>query len=269
MQFAGSIREKPLWWEKVRDAALCAKWIAEAKEQNELFNDKNLTFMIEELRWQADTQREGGVQPAAVDGVWQADGVVDEALKASLIAGVASLENVPEAKIDYHPGTNKQVIDLVHPSLYCFRIGHTKETQEPFGLADALTLFGAGYAMGKKPPPIEQSSEPQADEASASAAAAAAAAPAPGRAGRAKPPRWAAKDDYSESSYFAWLPAEFAVDDEGKVAIESYINNLHPGQSQEQPCVASRAPHWRARDSVARLAAWLNQCDPWPKARLQ
>lgn len=262
MQFAGSIREKPQWWEKVQDASLCAKWIAEAKEQDELFSDQNLAYMIEELRWQAANQRDGGVQPAPVDGVWQADGAVDEALQAALVAGVASLENVPEAKIDYHPGTNKQVIDLVHPSLYCFRIGYTKETQEPFGLADALTLFGAGYAMGKKPPPIDESpdSSAAADGSSSSASAAAAAAPAVGRVRRA-PRRWESKGDYSESQYFAWLPAEFAVDDDGKVSIESYINNLHPGQSiqpRDQPC--ERRRHVSDRKGCARALSLTVTC---------
>ena len=29
------------------------------------------------------------------------------------------LENVPDHKKDWHPGSNGQVLDLVHPSLYC------------------------------------------------------------------------------------------------------------------------------------------------------
>jgi hypothetical protein len=35
-----------------------------------------------------------------------------------LIAAVSPLENVPDAEKDWHPGSNNQVLDLVHPSLY-------------------------------------------------------------------------------------------------------------------------------------------------------
>jgi hypothetical protein len=144
MRFAGSILEKPRWFDKVHDAAVCARWMAEAKAKDLTFNDKNLTYMLDELRWQAATQRQDGMQPAAVDGVWQADGVVDAELKAALVACVAKLENVPEEQRDYHPGTDKQVIDLVHPSLYCLRIGQTKQTVDPIGLAECVHTFGAG-----------------------------------------------------------------------------------------------------------------------------
>jgi hypothetical protein len=32
---------------------------------------------------------------------------------------IAVLENIPEEKKDWHPGSNGQVLDIVHPSLYC------------------------------------------------------------------------------------------------------------------------------------------------------
>ena len=231
MQFGASIREKPQWWIKVNDPAITAKWVAEAKAQSDAFNDKNLAYMIDELKWQA-SQRDidGPIQVSVTDGVWQADGLVPEELKARLLAGVAKLEEIPEDKHDYHPGTNKQVVDLVHPSLYCLRIGHSKETKEPFGVADALTMFGAGEVKGKAPPPLIDpptvAADGSASSSSASSAAAAAVVPAPGRRSASEP--WANKRDYAESKHFAWLPAEFSVSDQGKVRIDSYINNLHP-----------------------------------------
>jgi len=43
----------------------------------------------------------------------------DAALKATLTQQIAQLESTfPE--VDYHPGSDNQVIDLVHPSLYCY-----------------------------------------------------------------------------------------------------------------------------------------------------
>jgi hypothetical protein len=37
-------------------------------------------------------------------------------------------------------------------------------------------------------------------------------------------------DEFRWSAELAWLPAEFAADAEGRVRIESYVNNLHPQQ---------------------------------------
>lgn len=36
---------------------------------------------------------------------------------------VSKLENVPDSQKDWHPGSDKQVLDLVHPSLYCLVYG--------------------------------------------------------------------------------------------------------------------------------------------------
>lgn len=59
------------------------------------------------------------------DGVWQSDTLVPAPLKQALIENVKELENVPEDKKDWHPKTGKQVLDLVHPSLYPLIYGRT------------------------------------------------------------------------------------------------------------------------------------------------
>lgn len=38
---------------------------------------------------------------------------------------VSALENIPEDQKDWHPRSNEQVLDLVHPSLYCIVYGRT------------------------------------------------------------------------------------------------------------------------------------------------
>ncbi|KAF0980401.1 hypothetical protein FDP41_013615 [Naegleria fowleri] len=48
------------------------------------------------------------------------DGIIPPELKERLKTQLSRLENVPEEKKDWHPGTNRQVLDLIHPSLYCF-----------------------------------------------------------------------------------------------------------------------------------------------------
>lgn len=69
--------------------------------------------------------KDGSIEPAAVDYTWQSDALIDEKLRNDLVAGVSALENVEDAKKDWHPGSNHQVLDLVHPSLYCFIASRT------------------------------------------------------------------------------------------------------------------------------------------------
>ncbi|KKD02037.1 DUF4246 family protein, partial [Streptomyces sp. WM6386] len=60
-----------------------------------------------------------GIEVSAVDGVWQADTLVDDKLRLRLREAVRTLEQVPEAEQDWHPGSDGLVLDLVHPSLFC------------------------------------------------------------------------------------------------------------------------------------------------------
>ena len=67
---------------------------------------------------------------ATVDGVYQADKLIPEDLKAAFIEQVAVLENVSDEDKDWHPGSSNQVLDLVHPSLHCYVSGVTKVTRK-------------------------------------------------------------------------------------------------------------------------------------------
>ena len=44
--------------------------------------------------------------------------MISTELLHQLFAAVAPLENVPDEQKDWHPGSNEQVLDLVHPSLF-------------------------------------------------------------------------------------------------------------------------------------------------------
>lgn len=106
LALSGAIREKDNWFEKMWDDEIVGKWKEEALAQGaseEVFN-----YVLEELRYY-DKLRDGTIEPAAVDGVWKADGIVPEEITQALIEGVAKLENVPEEAKDWHPGSNNQV----------------------------------------------------------------------------------------------------------------------------------------------------------------
>ena len=57
-------------------------------------------------------------QVGPYERVWRSDSLIPTSLQGQLAAAVSPLEDVPEAERDWHPGSNNQVLDLVHPSLY-------------------------------------------------------------------------------------------------------------------------------------------------------
>lgn len=70
-----------------------------------------------ELREAAESLGKNGMTVAIdVDAVvYMSDTAVSNSTKEKLKAGLARLENVPEAKNDWHPGSDNRVLDLVHP----------------------------------------------------------------------------------------------------------------------------------------------------------
>ncbi|MER7479090.1 DUF4246 domain-containing protein [Streptomyces sp. NPDC126510] len=118
MQCSAHIRAKPGWFDKMNDADIVAKWTREAVCQG--LTEAQVRYVLAELTHYA-ALRDGrtGVEVSAVDGVWQSDALVDDTLRSRLRTAVQVLEQVPEAELDWHPGSDGQVLDLVHPSLFC------------------------------------------------------------------------------------------------------------------------------------------------------
>ncbi|MEU6058762.1 DUF4246 domain-containing protein [Streptomyces sp. NPDC047097] len=118
MRCSAAIREKPGWSEKMNDAEIAARWTQEAVAQG--LTEAQVRYVIAELAHYA-ALRDGrtGVEVSSVDGVWQSDTLVDDGLRSRLREAVRVLEEVPEAERDWHPGSGGQVLDLVHPSLFC------------------------------------------------------------------------------------------------------------------------------------------------------
>jgi hypothetical protein len=83
------------------------------------------------------------IVPTAVDGVWQSDDAVSGELRQKILAALKPLEEGPEEKVDYHPHSHQQVINLLHPSLYCLRIERSVISESIFGLANAFSRAGS------------------------------------------------------------------------------------------------------------------------------
>ncbi|QHY96015.1 hypothetical protein SSPS47_12905 [Streptomyces sp. S4.7] len=118
MRCGSTIRAKRGWFDKMNDADIVARWTREAVDQG--LTEAQVRYVLAELLHYAEL-RDGrtGVEVSAVEGVWQSDTLVDDELRSRLREAVRVLEEVPEAARDWHPGSDGQVLDLVHPSLFC------------------------------------------------------------------------------------------------------------------------------------------------------
>ncbi|MFB7352952.1 DUF4246 domain-containing protein [Streptomyces gardneri] len=118
MQCSAHIRAKSGWFDKMNDADIVARWTREAVAQG--LTEAQVRHVLDELvHYAALRDERTGIEVSAVDGVWQSDTLIDDKLESRLRAAVRVLEEVPEADRDWHPGSDGQVLDLVHPSLFC------------------------------------------------------------------------------------------------------------------------------------------------------
>ncbi|TFK53677.1 hypothetical protein OE88DRAFT_1626555 [Heliocybe sulcata] len=225
---AGQILEKPNWWNKVRDTEIVGKWRKEFVEQDiqlvrktwfhlqptdseddseehygqwsqnkrwphKVITRKQLDYIFDWLKWLAD-QRDPvtGIEMMHISNVYQSYNLISPELREALLRGASVLESVPEAEKDWHPGSNNQVLDLIHPSLNCLRIGKSLVRNPATGslyVPSVDEYIDAREDLGHTP----FSSTP-----------------------------------YSLSRQFQWLPTDFSVSETGEVQHLSYINNLHP-----------------------------------------
>ncbi|WP_329416506.1 DUF4246 domain-containing protein [Streptomyces sp. NBC_00704] len=118
MQCSSLIRSKPDWFNKMNDTDIVARWTREALSQG--LSEAQVRYVLDELRHYASLRDERtGIEASAVDGVWHSDTLVDDELRSRLRKAVEVLEQVPASEQDWHPGSDGQVLDLVHPSLFC------------------------------------------------------------------------------------------------------------------------------------------------------
>jgi hypothetical protein len=141
MRCSAHIRAKSEWFVKMHDAGIVARWTKEAVDQG--MTEAQIRYVLDELaHYAALRDARSGVEVSAVDGVWQSDALVDDELRSRLREAVRVLEEVPDAEKDWHPGSDGQVLDLVHPSLFCLvrevsggpgRAWEKPETRSPHG----------------------------------------------------------------------------------------------------------------------------------------
>ncbi|KAF8601412.1 hypothetical protein BDV93DRAFT_495814 [Ceratobasidium sp. AG-I] len=198
-RLSAALRMKPSWWTKFRDENILAKWRAEALEQAELMKESHIDYVLEELDGYARLRDESsGAEVSCYDRVWQSDTLIPSSLRERLIAGVSKLEDVPDSEKDWHPRSNGQVLDLVHPSLYPIVYGRTLAYPDDSNERDANKLI-----------PIPAPPLPVPDATLS----------------------YATEHNYHVSRRFQWLPTDFEVSNDDKsVKSLGYINNLNPDE---------------------------------------
>lgn len=199
-----AITEKPRWQEKIFDETIVEKWRNEATAMP-LISPLAWDWCVRELRDKATFLSEHGFIKTLETGsaCAKADDLIDGDLRDELLAGVKPLLEVKANEKDWHPNSNEQVLNLVHPSLFPFVYGRTQLLQEGVvGLSDCVESCGKGTVVKE---PILHPPE--------------------------RPFSYRHQEDGSArfSTRFQWLPAEVKFKREGlDVEFDSYINNLHP-----------------------------------------
>ncbi|KAJ7912500.1 hypothetical protein B0H13DRAFT_2007003 [Mycena leptocephala] len=139
-ELSWAIRSKPEWQRKAADPEIRERWRREALEQaaaasasqensedvHVCLTDKMIDYVLAELDGYAKiADNERGIERGCFEAIWYSDRLISDDLLELLKTAASVLENVPDAQKDWHPGSNKQVLDLVHPSLYCVMYGRT------------------------------------------------------------------------------------------------------------------------------------------------
>ncbi|ERT00935.1 hypothetical protein HMPREF1624_02169 [Sporothrix schenckii ATCC 58251] len=223
LDFMGSITDKPEWERKVFDEEIVGKWRAEAMEMPTVddddvyMSDDMFDYCIAELRDKAERLKKTGFVTTfdAEVTIVKSDTAVSDELAAALKKCVAKLEDVPERDKDWHPGSDDQVLDLLHPSLYPVVFGATRAlTKGTVPLDDCAAYTGRGE--------VTELSD-------------------------IKPHSYNPFANHED--LYQWLPADVTLSEDGSASITSYINNLHPRVHKElygvlEKFVAASVPLW-------------------------
>ncbi|KAK6203647.1 uncharacterized protein RJT21DRAFT_113538 [Scheffersomyces amazonensis] len=127
---SNSIREKLEWRSKYKDPIISEKWkqevnsslVGKTKIPNEI-----ISYVLEELKWydKMAVNIGGGFAVGCDPKIVFSDSCIGEETNAELkrLSDLFQLDFGED--IDYHPGSNDTVIDLVHPSLFPLQYGKT------------------------------------------------------------------------------------------------------------------------------------------------
>ena len=116
-------------------------------------SESMVDWCIDEVRYRASKVSDPTNPPPVFvfhGDVYRSDNAVSPGLKRELEAAVQDFESkIPETKKDWHPGSNEQVWDLVHPSLFPLVYGRTRilPDGQKTTLEDCISRSGEGVTI--------------------------------------------------------------------------------------------------------------------------
>ena len=135
------------------------KWKMEGLESPIDITEKMINFSILELQDKAKDLKAYGYTVVYDGNVVKSDTAVSPETAASLREAVKKLEDVPEKQRDWHPNSDKKVLDLVHPSLFPLVYGRSRILDNEVSLAECLEYAGAGDVIPVPPGDYGESNE--------------------------------------------------------------------------------------------------------------
>ncbi len=170
---------------QIFDNSVAERWKAEMLEDEHLdFTHEMAEYCVEELKYKAELYKSSGCISLFHGDVVKSDNVPTD-LQDMLKAAVAPLEDVPEHRKDWHPGSDGRVLDLVHPSLFPLVYGLSRiVTDSVLDVHSGITKCCEGEILPT--PTIEPSPERGSDEYD-----------------------WPRDESYSDK--FQWLPCDVDI----------------------------------------------------------
>ena len=176
-------------------------------------------FLISELEWYASQYDEvTGIGYSTVPGTFFSDSLITTTEKNSLKSAVSLLEDQMPS-LNWHPGSNDQVLDLVHPSLYPYVRGRTRRFTAIKKNSSTGTVHAIIDLLSGDRHPIHPSSPLESLQYCGS-----------GIKSSSLPGRDPYEFTWGEKSKYQWLPVNVFISQEQpyQARFLSYINNLHP-----------------------------------------
>ncbi|KAJ4303127.1 hypothetical protein N0V90_002019 [Kalmusia sp. IMI 367209] len=229
MKLMDAITDKPDWNKKIFNEDILSKWREEARALPDgLVSDNTFHWCIEELKASVkyfESSHFVRTLDADVRCV-KSDELISPELGDELRRAIEPLLEVSEIEKDWHPNSNGQVLNLVHPSLYPLVGGKSRILPvAKVGLNNCLDFMGQGTLIEPGEPIPSHS-------------------PGHGLSSHFN-------NDKLCSTNFQWLPSDiqFVGETGMDLKVASHINNLHPERHQDlykviEKCIRKSVPLW-------------------------
>lgn len=248
------ITDKPNWTSKVQD--WCTNYVSHCCHQLKYVDGLDISrdmvhYLDEELHYLAEHFEKTGLISVYDGDIVKSDSAIPESLKVALQAAAVRLEDVSESERDWHPGTDGQVLDLVHPSLFPVVFGLTRVVADrELSIEEGLARSGNGVILPKFNKELGHHEPAQHDSGGSE------------NSDHSSPEDPWENGSKQYSRDYQWMPCEVkfrpteeAEDGEEKESfrceITSYINNLHPDDHKElysiiEQVLTRTIPLWNA-----------------------